>query len=66
MNIFGFDILGSSIIIGLITGATYSLLAVGLVLINGVGLLFENFRGLNQHTEDAIGVSPTGLGGGHG
>lgn len=54
------------VLVGFIFGLWITFIAVALVLITGVGLLFENFRGLNQHTEEAIGVSPTGLGGGHG
>ena len=33
MSVFGFEILASSIVIGLVNGATYSLLALGLVLV---------------------------------
>ena len=53
-------------LIGFIFGLWITFIAVARVLISGVGLLFENFRGLNLHTEEATGVSPTGLGGGHG
>ncbi len=54
------------VLLGFIFGLWITFIAVGGVLVFGVGLLFENFRGLNQNTEDAIGVSPTGIGGGHG
>ncbi len=53
-------------LLGFIFGLWLTFIAIGLILFSGVGLLFENFRGLNQHTEEATGVSPTGMGGGHG
>jgi ABC-type branched-subunit amino acid transport system ATPase component/ABC-type branched-subunit amino acid transport system permease subunit len=33
MSVFGFDILASSVVLGIVNGATYSLLALGLVLV---------------------------------
>jgi hypothetical protein len=53
-------------LIGFIFGLWITFIAIGGVLFTGVGLLFENFRGVNLHTEEATGVSPTGMGGGHG
>jgi hypothetical protein len=53
-------------LVGFIFGLWITFIAIGGVLFSGVGLLFENFRGVNQATEEATGVDPVGMGGGHG
>ena len=52
--------------LGFIFGLWITFIAIGFVLFTGVGLLFENFKGNNAATEDATGIDPVGMGGGHG
>lgn len=53
-------------LLGFIFGLWLTFIAVGLILFSGVGLLFEHYQGNHLATEDATGVDPIGMGGGHG
>jgi hypothetical protein len=53
-------------LIGFIFGLWITFIAIAAVLVTGIGLLFEHYRGHHLATEDETGVDPIGLGGGHG
>lgn len=50
-------------LIGFIFGLWITFIAAAAVLVTGVGLLFEHFRGHHLATEEETGVDPIGMGG---